>query len=104
MEGHGNLESCTWARYIVTAYDFGKLYLPADGVLLIQTEHTASDDPHAPINWVGVGLGGGGALVHLQAQRFIPSHIKHLFIAMDSFLSHRGSLSKNQAKRLGGCN
>lgn len=64
--------------------------------LPIQTEHTASDDPHAPINWVG--LGGGGAFVHLQAQRSMPSHIKHPFIAMDSFLSNRGSLCKNQAK------
>jgi len=75
MEGHGNLESYTYDVTIYLAHVlvlFCVCYsLDKQKVidlesftclmeLLIQTEHTASDDPHAPINWVGLGGGGRG--------------------------------------------
>jgi hypothetical protein len=49
--------------------------------LLIQTEHTASDDPHAPINWVGLG-GGGLSISSTEVHAFThqaPIHSNGLF-------------------------
>jgi len=118
MEGHGNLESYTYDVTIYLAHVlvlFCVCYsLDKQKVidlesftclmeLLIQTEHTASDDPHAPINWVGLGGGGRGPCPSPSTKRSIPSHIRHLFIAMTLSWATEEVYARFR-QRLGGCN
>jgi len=112
MEGHGNLESYTYDVTIYLAHvlvlfcvcysldkqkviDLESFTCPME--LLIRTEHTASDDPHAPINWVGLGGGGRGPCPSPSTKVHSFTHQAPIH-SNDSFLSNGGSLCKIQAK------